>query len=82
MIKRIFSNLAAVADLQLQAWFPPVLDVTLDATSRQYHDRINRTGVFRLWGAIAGVTVVRVVEGQSPPPLPAPGTKQSRALAL
>ncbi len=82
MIKRILSNLVALADLQLQEWFPPVLDVRLDATSRQYHDRITRKGTFRMLDEFAGARIVRVIKGQGADPSPAHGTRQSRALAL
>jgi hypothetical protein len=82
MIKRIASNLLALFDLQLQEWFPPVLDVRLDATSRQYHDRITRKGVFRPLGEIAGVTIVRVIKGQGAPPAPASGTRAARQAVL
>lgn len=80
MIKRILSNLVACLDLMLQEAFPPELDVRLDATSRQYHDRITRTGVFRPLGEVAGVTIVRVIQGQGEPPAPTPGTRAHRTL--
>lgn len=80
MIKRIAGNLVACLDLILQEAFPPVLDRRVDATSRQYHDRITRKGVFRPLGEVAGVTIVRVIEGQGAPPLPAPGTRAHRVL--
>lgn len=80
MIKRILSNLTAYLDLCLQEAFPPVLDTHVDATSRQYHDRISRKGVFRPLDEISGVTIVRVIEGQGEPPTPKPGTREHRAM--
>ena len=78
MITRIASNLVAWVDLLLQEAFPPVLDTRVDGVSMEYHQRMNRKGVFRPLGETAGVTVVRIIEGQGAPPPPPRGTRASR----